>query len=340
MDTIEGENMLRRIQHQLITVSFCLVATTAHSAGFIDTPDSCMMLDHVVQQKDIYLKPAGKCEGQPGRLYLETAEEGETKRVFVSDEFWAEKTVKPLEIADISGALAKSDLQAQDMKLPENRFAEDMQKTAQKTADYYNSDEFQAKLAKETERINKEVLGVPYDNYYKDAGAGSDDKAGTGGTLGNDERIYLFFSASMPMQTIRTYVNDIARLGSKNVTMVMRGFVGGMRTIGPTTNFITDILKINSACDMAGGEVCSMRTVNVIVDPLLFRKYDVNQVPAFVYVKGINVINPEMSEGKAANLGQVGTNLKMSGDVALKCVLTKFAEEAGTVNLKVMSNRL
>jgi type-F conjugative transfer system pilin assembly protein TrbC len=340
MDTIEGENMLRRIQHQLITVSFCLAATTAHSAGFLDTPDVCMMLDHVVQKKDIYLKPSGKCEGQPGRLYLETAEEGETKRVFVSGDFWAEKTVKALEIADISGALAKSDQLTQDMKLPENRFAEEMQKAAQKTADYYNSDEFQAKLAKETERIKKEVLGVPYDSYYKDAGAGSEDKAGTSGTLANDERIYLFFSTSMPMQTIRAYVNDVTRLGSKNITMVMRGFVGGMHTIGPTTNFITDILKDNSACDMAGGEVCRMRTANVIVDPLLFRKYEINRVPAFVYVKGINVINPEMSEGKDANLGQVGSNLKMSGDVALKYVLTKFADEAGATNLKVMSNRL
>lgn len=102
---------------------------------------------------------------------------------------------------------------------------------------------------------------------------------------GRSGAFYLFVSSSMPVETLRTYAADLARLKSPRIVMVLRGFVGGARKIRPTASFIADVLKADADCD-PGGEQCAMVDVPFIVDPLLFRRAGIGQVPALGWLRG------------------------------------------------------
>jgi type-F conjugative transfer system pilin assembly protein TrbC len=60
--------------------------------------------------------------------------------------------------------------------------------------------------------------------------------------------------------------------------MVMRGFVEGIKKIGPTQKFIQKIVSKPDG---------SAYSVSVIIDPILFRKYGVNRVPCIVYDRSV-----------------------------------------------------
>ena len=77
------------------------------------------------------------------------------------------------------------------------------------------------------------------------------------GKLGSDERIYLFISSSMPLQTVRNYAASVARLGDPGIVLVMRGFIEGMTKIQPTIRFIGTVLQRDPSCNPPEGE-CEM----------------------------------------------------------------------------------
>src|SRR6185369_10547786 len=160
---------------------------------------------------------------------------------------------------------------------------------------YYRSDEFQGRVRSETERIKSEVFGESYARFYPDSVKGEGK-----GRLAESERVYIFVSSSMPLQTVRNYVASVARLGDPRIVMVMRGFVGGMSRIQPTIRFVADALKKYPSCSPAEGE-CAMLPANLVVDPLLYRRYEIDRVPAVVFARGVKAGNPGLSEGDSKN---------------------------------------
>ena len=95
--------------------------------------------------------------------------------------------------------------------------------------------------------------------------------------------IYIFVSSSIPLRALRRYAQDLDRLADQNIVMVMRGFVGGMKHFKPTGDFIESVLKKDESCELVTGS-CEMYNAGIEIDPLLFRKYGITQVPAVVYV--------------------------------------------------------
>jgi type-F conjugative transfer system pilin assembly protein TrbC len=87
----------------------------------------------------------------------------------------------------------------------------------------------------------------------------------------------------MPMAALRRYASDLDRLADPNIVMVMRGFVGGMRYYKPTGDFIGQVLRKDEACE-PGKEQCEAYQAGIQIDPMLFRRYGIKQVPAVVYV--------------------------------------------------------
>jgi hypothetical protein len=120
---------------------------------------------------------------------------------------------------------------AGSMALPSNKAEAEMTELAGKVDAYYRAPEFQGKLQKESQRIRSELFGDASARFYPDTTAAPP----TRGKLGSDERIYLFISSSLPLQTVRNYAASVARLGDPNIIMVMRGFIEGMTKIQPTT---------------------------------------------------------------------------------------------------------
>lgn len=146
--------------------------------------------------------------------------------------------------------------------------------------------------------------------------------------LKEDERIYIFVSSSVPKDTLRNYAKDIDRLGQPRMSIVMRGFVGGMTKVRPTLEFLRGVLFKDENCD---SDKCEAYRAPVLVDPLLFRRYGIEAVPAIVYSKGgrgMPVVNEEVKEGEA------GEYYVLFGDAAIDGALEFINREAraGSLN--------
>ena len=230
----------------------------------------------------------------------------------------------------VSGVLARAHSLGERMKntLPENAYKREGEIEARKAFEFYESPAFQRRVTLENERLKKEVFGG-FKAYYKDMGPRTGRKT-PGEKLERllpNERIYLFISSSVPETTLRTYIEQIAGLGNPNIEVVMRGFIGGMRYMGPTLNFIGDLLEKDPSCGLS----CGIYGVNLEVDPLLFRRYGILQVPAVVYVPDIEVLGPG-SEGLSRN-ARVGKSYAFYGDVALSYSLKRINAKAKSASL-------
>jgi len=93
-------------------------------------------------------------------------------------------------------------------------------------------------------------------------------------------KLYVFISKSTPLKTLQTYARVLERLG--HGVMVMNGFVGDPVKMKPTLKFISEVLKKDQYCDAAN---CEKYRTEIQVNPILFRKYTIQRVPAFVWEK-------------------------------------------------------
>jgi len=234
---------LRRLCAQLIcclaVASSCTVAA-AGTPGYIATPDTCCVVDRVVEDT-VHLRKVGVCAGKPGRAYIET--KLKKVKVVVEGALWKETDVEGLTVPDLANSLSNADRLAKQLTVHGNRHEKEMTDLAGTLDSYYHSDEFQLRVLNETERITSEVFGDKIAGYYADKG-----KEVSKGKLAASERVYVFISSAMPLATIRNYAASVARLGDPNVSLVMRGFVDGVSKIQPTIGFIASVLQRDQAC--------------------------------------------------------------------------------------------
>src|SRR3990170_4393170 len=151
------------------------------------------------------------------------------------------------------------------------------------------------------ERVGRERSKLIERNFFgTDAadGVSGNKQAGNAiqGTaiLKEDERIYIFVSSSVPKDTLRNYARDLDALGQPRMSIVMRGFVGGMTKVRPTLEFLRGVLFKDDNCDF---DKCEAYRAQVLIDPVLFRRYGIEDVPAVVYARGVSVVDSTVSEG-------------------------------------------
>lgn len=135
-----------------------------------------------------------------------------------------------------------------------------------------------------------------------------------------DERLYIFMSSSVPDRVWSQYARQIhaAKTGS-SVVFVLRGCIGGCAKVMPTIKYIQKIL-------MDDGSVPNGLSVQVWIDPLLFRTYGIDQVPTMVYAAGVSLINTGSSEGYQGNWNSAPRTVKSRGDWALEHHLTQLIQ--------------
>lgn len=205
---------------------------------------------------------------------------------------------------------------------------------ARKAMEVVNAPEFQQKVDQERVRLQHEVFGTPAreKTYYANPKA---EKQG----LASDERVYLFVSSSMPEATLRAYVRDISKLQDPNITIVLRGFVGGMKQFQPTMQFISNLLKKDRSCE---GSDCPTHQVAFEIDPNLYRRFKPSQVPALVYARGVTLDGPGVSEGFDAKKSSVPTNpwWVIYGDASLSYLFARVAEDAASPALANFAENL
>lgn len=95
----------------------------------------------------------------------------------------------------------------------------------------------------------------------------------------------LFISSSMPAATLREYARQVDELRRKGkaVSMVVRGFVGGMRFVKPTIDFYHSWAALDAG---PISEDTRYLDVDFQIDPVQAGKYRVSQVPALAGENG------------------------------------------------------
>lgn len=323
---------MRRLWHKLtfaavtLSVPALVIGSVASPPpAFIDTPDACFQIER--QEGDsIYLKAIGTCDGKPGRVYIKS--KSDTVKIYADGNLWKEMKPQPLSIPDIEVSLKKADDLAKSITIPTNSSAKSMKEAAEKTESVFQSPQFQGRLKAETERIKHELFGGAVEQYYPDI----DNAVLSQGKLGPEERIYVFVSGSMPLQTIRNYATSIAKYGDSRIMMVLRGFVGGVGKIQPTIDLVGRVMQRDLSCNPATDGECEIFSVQFGVDPLLFRRFGIDRVPAVVYARGIKTQDASLSEGDSNNAA-VTEHWSAFGDASLEYIINQIQRESGSQSL-------
>lgn len=306
----------------------------AAATSYIETPDLCSQVEKVEGGR-VYLVSKGMCPKVAGKVAV-TVEKGiEEVEVYLNGAFWKRQKTASFNIDALGGLNERGEKLSRALNLPKNIFEKDGETWARTTDDLFRSGEFQNRLLAEQERIRREVFGGKLQEYYR---AAPELAAAMAGELPRDERVYIFISSSMPKRTLRHYVRDVAKLGDPNVKLVMRGLVGGMKYIKPTLRFVGSLLVKNEECDPQKGK-CERFGAGVEIDPLLFRRYGIDRVPAIVFARKVHVVDPQMSEGLERNMAVAEFHV-LHGDMALDYALDRFRAETGSGALGALVTRL
>jgi type-F conjugative transfer system pilin assembly protein TrbC len=239
------------------------------------------------------------------------------------------KSAKELKMNDISGVLQEAQEKAKELQLPKQDPSDNCccQETAAKLMEKFNASDHQAMMRNEQQRLRETI--------FKDILSESTpqgEQHSLPATASNSAQLYLFVSSSVPLTTLRNYAAMIDRAHAGQVTMVLRGFVGGMNKIRPTMEFIGEILKKDPACDFtkdnypARGHKCDSYQVNIEIDPLLFQRFAIDEVPALAYLP----VSENDTEGKQTE------PLIVNGDAGLDYLLERINREAKSAELNTL----
>ena len=186
--------------------------------------------------------------------------------------------------SDVSLLMKKARADAEKMTLPVNKYSEEGLKAAEETSRFFHSPEFQERVQCEQRRLEEEVFGqytAPWKRKIQQTEA---KRAKPQGSLAAGEKIFLLISSSVPDETVHAYIATIDKAADPNVSLVMRGIVGGMAVARAHKgqSYFSRILKKELDCPRTE-KPCERYEVPIHVQPSLFTRYGITEVPAVVY---------------------------------------------------------
>ena len=293
-------------------------------SAYLTTPTACDTVERVDAGR-VWLRSPPRCASRPGRVRIDVlADLGEVE-VYVNGVFQETQVPQRYDMAGIQATLTDAETLAGGLQVakpvdPASRAATE----AKKSAGLFASPEYQLRLKAERERLQESVFAPVMKEYYPEGDVRPQVAAGK---LSADERVYVFISSSLPEATLRTYLAQADQTKEPNLVFVLRGLVGGAKQVGPTMAFLGNVLKRDAGCDLKK-EACATFQANVQVDPLLFARYQITQVPALVYARNVSVAE---GFGKSEGLSEevpVGQSYRADGDAALDRLLEVINREA------------
>lgn len=201
--------------------------------------------------------------------------------------------------------------QIKDITSKESELANTMKSRAKEMIDYTKTEVFQAQV-----EDNKVRLQLAYPNLFGEAPEAVRKKNENPDYEG--DRIFVFISKSVPEETLRNYIIDLEHL--PQATAVLQGFVGGVKKMQPTIQFIGDLLKEDRDCKMPD---CEFKSANIVVDPIIFKRLKIDRVPAIAYIEDYERVG-YCSEGLEDGARMDNVHI-VYGDVTIKHAL-KFID--------------
>jgi hypothetical protein len=219
----------------------------------------------------------------------------------------------------VSAILDKAKEDGEKITLPENEYAEEGLSAAEKTSETFNSPDFQERLQCEQQRLETEVFGDFITSWKKKDAV--EEQSGQTGNLGETERVYLFFSSSVPDETVRAYLSSIADAGDPNLIPVMRGFVEGLADMAVNKEYFNRILKKDPDCQDIPFYRCQRYQLGIKLKPSLFAQYGITRVPAVVFENE-------------------GNGFLIQGDAGLDYLLERINREANSPSLAKLIRKM
>lgn len=183
----------------------------------------------------------------------------------------------------------------------------------------------------EDKGMNLQQHGGQYNNYY--------DKAGSQGAtyknqyLGQNERLIIAISSSVPKSTIRNYFESLENV-NQDVMFILNGFVGNdPKYIMPTIKYIEDLLVIDQEKEKG-------YAFRVDINPKLFSKYNIEQAPAVIFIKNYDPYDEISGNAFIENKKNNEEVYVSYGDAGIEHVLKKINQKAKSEGLKKMIKNL
>lgn len=164
---------------------------------------------------------------------------------------------------------------AETMHLPENFHEQEGQEAARQSVKKLNEPAFREQLRCQMERIQN-------DNSKQEQPSATQGK----GTLAAHETVYLFLSSSMLEAMTNRYLIDIDRTGEQRITPVLFGLPHGVEGRRLDADYFARVMQADPACRDTPESPCQRLAVPLRVNPELFTRYNITEVPALVYDNG------------------------------------------------------
>lgn len=215
----------------------------------------------------------------------------------------------------------------QQLKLPKELNKEGLE-AAQRCVEKFHSEENQKIIEQEKERIKKDVFHQVKKPDDKDG------KLNNAMGLLESERLYIFVSSSIPESTLKSYVRDVDRVKDPNIAIVFRGFVGGMEDMESAVEYLKWLIVKDPKCLTEKEQNCDGFHAGIQIDPLLFERFGIESVPAFVFLQNVKVDDDEFSLALKDNLKTDPEAIIIRGDIPLRHALERFDKESGNPRIK------
>lgn len=299
----------------------CLpAAVLAETEEYIQVPSECAELVKSVPG-EVYLSDDGSCEPLAFKKLFKIDSSRSEIKIHVNGSLWKSVVVSPLSSALADDVSARADKLAATIKLPDNEHKQEASARAGTILDAA----FDERINSEIQRVHQSVLGGMLGGQYPDLAKVQLGQSGD--IFKKDQRLYILVSASMPLETLRIYAAQVDALQSSSVRIITRGLVGGARELQPTMRWVLDVTRTDKSCDyLDDANSCEFADPVIDVDAGLFKRFDIERVPAFVFVNGVDS-NGDWNEGDADAV-PMGSAAVTLGDASLEVQLERL--HAGT----------
>jgi len=216
--------------------------------------------------------------------------------------------------SQVSRIMKKARKDAKKMNLPVNKYSEQGLKSAEETAKFFHSPEFQERIQCEQQRLEKEVFADFTKPWKKKTRQMTTEQKGPIDSLAANEKVYLFISSSIPDETVHAYIADLDKVSDTNVALVMRGLVGGIAKARAKKgqSYFSRIMEKELDCPRTQTP-CERYQVPILLKSLLFTKYGITRVPAVIYEHDGNSFLIQGDTGLDYLLERINREVKSKG---------------------------
>ncbi len=196
---------------------------------------------------------------------------------------------------DVAELVTRVQETGQTMRLPENVVTEEGSEAARQVMGRFQASSFQEMLQEQQKSIMEKMhIEIPMAMSGK-----AEEKSSV-------ESFYLFLSSTMTEERVHAYLEDIARAANGVIIPVLHGFPLGLTNKAGKGRFFIRLLQVEPTCRDTPDLCCQRLPVAIRINPALFRRYGITEVPALVYVSGEDSWSAHGDAGLAALVQRIG----------------------------------